>query len=102
VGAGMLLYALYSWMTQDYGPLPIVDPNIFTQGNRDQRKINQKRLEELTKQLEQLRQDLAGANSKPNKTPDDKKLIDKIKAQINKVLDAMKKSETHGRTGKGS
>lgn len=102
VALGMLVYAGYVWMTQQTLPLPIVDPNIFTQGNRDARKINQKRLEELQRQLDKLKQDLDIATRKPNKTPDDKDVIEKIKRAINKVVDAMKKSETHGRTGKGN
>jgi len=83
-------------------PPPLVDPNIFTQGDRDARKINQKRLDGLQKQLEELKQALANATKKPNKTPEDKTLIEQIKRAINKVIDAMKKSETHGRTGKGN
>jgi len=102
VAVGILLYAGYVWMTQKTLPLPIVDPNIFTQGDRDARKINQKRLDALQKQLDQLKEQLANASRKPNKTPEDKDLIEKIKRAINKVIDAMKKSETHGRTGKGN
>jgi len=102
VAVGLLLYAGYVWMTRDTLPLPIVDPNIFTSGDRDARKINQNRLDALQKQLDQLKQDLANASRKPNKTPEDKDLIEKIKRAINKVIDAMKKSETHGRKGKGN
>ncbi|HEX5702842.1 MAG TPA: RHS repeat-associated core domain-containing protein [Pyrinomonadaceae bacterium] len=80
--------------------LPIVDPNFYSQGDRDARKANPDRVEAARQLLEQLKQELAKANSKPNKSPDDKKLVEKIKAAIRKQLDRMKKSESHGRKGK--
>ena len=80
--------------------LPLVDPNVYTQGQRDQRKANPDRVEAARRLVEQLRDELAKLESKPNKTPDDKKLVDKIKAAIRKQVDRMKKSETHGRKGR--
>jgi RHS repeat-associated protein len=82
--------------------LPLVDPNVYTQGQRDERKANPDRVEVARRLAEQLRDELAKLQSKPNKTPDDKKLVDKIKAAIRKQVERMKKSETHGRKGKGS
>ncbi len=100
VALGMLVYAGYVWMTQQTHPLPIVDPNIFTQGDRDARKINPKRYEEARKRWEQAIEELAKLLSKPNKTPADKADIERVKRAKDKARDDMKKSEPHGIKGK--
>ncbi len=81
---------------------PIVDPNIYTRGDKDKRKINKKRKEGLDKTLKDKKQKLSEENKKPNKTPEDKDNIDRLEREIKKLLDALKKSETHGRKGKGN
>jgi RHS repeat-associated protein len=67
---------------------------------RDSRKVNKKRAASAKDQVEQLRQKLAEVESRPNKTPADKKERDTLKAAIRKQLDRARKSETHGRRGK--
>jgi hypothetical protein len=102
VAVGLLLYAGYVWMTRDTLPLPIVNPNIFTSGDRDAGKVNKGRHDAAEEALGKLRDELAKLKSAPNKTPDIKAQIKAIQKQIQKQLDRMKKSETHGRKGKGN
>ncbi|HSK73223.1 MAG TPA: RHS repeat-associated core domain-containing protein [Pyrinomonadaceae bacterium] len=75
---------------------------VRARGNRDVRKVNQKRAESARKNVEKLKRDLGELNRQQNKTPEDKKKIDRIKKQIKNEEERMKKSETHGKQGKGN
>jgi CRISPR/Cas system CSM-associated protein Csm2 small subunit len=64
-------------------------------------KINPDRAREAQAALTKLLAQLAVANQKPNKTPDDKDLIEKLKNAIKRARDRLKASEEHARTGQG-
>ncbi len=56
----------------------------------------------MGQQLTELKKQLATAEATPNKTPEDKEKIEKLKAAISKQQSRMKKSESHWRRGKGN
>ena len=51
------------------------------------------------KEIDAIRTALGGPW--PNKTPDDKDKIDRLKKALKKALERLKKSEEHARTGQG-
>jgi RHS repeat-associated protein len=71
-------------------------------GNRDQRKVNQGRADAAKAAADAARAERDRLRSLPNKTPEDKEALKKAERELQRQLDRMRKSESHGRKGKGN
>jgi hypothetical protein len=69
-------------------------------GGRNDRKINVKRADAAKATLNDLVKKRDELRSKANKTPEDKKELEKIERQIQRQRDRMKKSESHSQKSK--
>jgi hypothetical protein len=70
--------------------------------SRDARKINQKRLDAAKQNVASLRAQRDFLRAQPNKTPEENLKLKRLDRALNRELDRQRKSETHGRKGKGS
>jgi hypothetical protein len=83
-------------------PAPPPSP-VQTRGNRDQRKVNKGRADTAKKKIQDAKDGIeAVKRDNPIMTPGAKAEIERLKRIINKEQDRMRKSETHGRRGKGT
>jgi RHS repeat-associated protein len=94
VGFSIMAYALYSWLTQDYGPLPIVDPNIFNKKAADSSKGEKhgdggRALAKAEKQIADLLEKLKTATGK------EAKKIKKTIENIRKTAQQKEKGTSH-------
>jgi len=69
---------------------------------KSERKVNKNRAEVAKKAENNAREQLDKLKSRPNKTPEDKAEMERLKREIQKQLDRQKKSESHDRKGKGN
>jgi hypothetical protein len=76
-----------------------VDTSV-NQGGKDARKANPDRVASAKSKEQIAKEELAALKSKPNKTPADKKEIQRLENVIKKEQSRQKKSESHGRVGK--
>jgi hypothetical protein len=70
-------------------------------GGRDEKKANPDRVKSAKEKIADLKQQRDTLDRKANKTPADKANLDKLKSQIKRETDRIKKSETHSRKHKG-
>jgi RHS repeat-associated protein len=84
-------------------PLP-PPPPMQARGNRDQRKVNQGHAGSAKNEVDRLRGERDRLRSTPNKDKDPaiKEQLRRVERELQRQLDRMRKSETHGRKGKGT
>jgi hypothetical protein len=67
-------------------------------GGKTGRKASKDAIESGRKVVEEIRKKLGDLRSKPNKKPEDHDLIDRVKRELKKAIDNLRKSEEHART----
>jgi RHS repeat-associated protein len=69
-------------------------------GGQNARKASKWALDKAKQAIEAIRQKLQEQKSKPNKTPEDKKEIEKTERELKRAIDQARKSEEHSRCEK--
>ncbi len=74
-------------------PPPPADPG----GGRTGRKVSRDQRDNADRRIEKARQRWREADSKPNKTPEDKAKVEKLRRELDRLIDKKKASEEHAR-----
>ena len=75
----------------------------FAKGTKNSQHANQKAKAAAQQRYEKAKSEYLALKSKPNKTPEDKKKIDKLKKSMDKArLEAEFAGENHSRNAKGN
>ena len=79
-------------------PPPPADPG----GGRTGRKVSRDQRENAERRIDEARQRWRDADSKPNKTPEDKAEVERLRRELDRLIDKRKASEEHARRAQHS